>query len=486
MHSLLEKNYLVTLELIECFYKTSNNNTISYFSAALNIDPRTLNKILFDLDYDLKFGGLSNQLTLTVSERDIQVNFSSDFSLEIIYNFYMKKSICIDLCILIFNDKYTTMDSFSERHYISRTTLYRKIKPLKDQLNKFDLSLNLSSKELIIGEEKQIRYFFYILFWEVLSTTEYFSVDYAKSIKKVIHALTPYYDKHFIFYLNLETHLSIALTRIKNNYFIENEIEDFNFPLIDFTFEQFKILLSPTFEEVTELSKKIICNEIRLLHFFISTSNVYPISKTKKKVTVNIENGNTQDIDKWITHFTNFYQIILNSDEYFYLLINLNYFKIKFNFLSGGNSYLGVNHGSKILLGFYPNQYKKFEKFITFLELNGSGCQIKEYQKFQYFLLVRELVKKKSPPFKMVIISKISEVEREWIQNQIIKRTNIPVKFNKKISKDINLIVSDYLINENILSFENNVYLNWSSFPSETEWKQLISRIEKIYYESFF
>ncbi|WP_412097229.1 helix-turn-helix domain-containing protein [Carnobacterium maltaromaticum] len=46
----------------------------------------------------------------------MHVYFSSDFSLESVYDFYMNTSIRIDLCLSIFKNNYTTIENFAEKH----------------------------------------------------------------------------------------------------------------------------------------------------------------------------------------------------------------------------------------------------------------------------------------------------------------------------------------------------------------------------------
>ncbi|WP_413497762.1 helix-turn-helix domain-containing protein [Carnobacterium maltaromaticum] len=174
MKKLLDKPFHLILKLLEHFYKKIPQETINYYSDFLNVDRRTILKIITDLERDIADCQWENQLTLEVTETKIIATFSTNFSLENFYRYYMERSLCVELVQSIFKEAEISLDQIIENFFVSRTTFYRRITPLKEVLAEFDLELDFTKKQFLIGEEKQIRYFFSVFFWEIFrSTGEY-------------------------------------------------------------------------------------------------------------------------------------------------------------------------------------------------------------------------------------------------------------------------------------------------------------------------
>lgn len=160
MKKLLDKPFHLILKLLEHFYKKTPQETINYYSDFLNVDRRTILKIITDLERDIADCQWENQLTLEVTETKIIATFSTNFSLENFYRYYMERSLCVELVQSIFKEAEISLDQIIENFFVSRTTFYRRITPLKEVLAEFDLELDFTKKQFLIGEEKQIRYFF--------------------------------------------------------------------------------------------------------------------------------------------------------------------------------------------------------------------------------------------------------------------------------------------------------------------------------------
>lgn len=91
--------------------------------------------------------------------------------------------------------------------------MYRKLNRFKKLLSAFDVSLDLTHSERLLGEEHQIRYFFYCLFTDAY----HFLTDFAHNVNPTIldallekiHEYTPFMPYSSL--LKLRTFLAITV-----------------------------------------------------------------------------------------------------------------------------------------------------------------------------------------------------------------------------------------------------------------------------------
>ena len=173
MIQLLNKDQLLTLNLLELFQKENNpyfSKSIGYYATTTNIDRRTILRLLELFVSDIEEQNWYEKITLEITDKEVTISIGKEFSLDIYYNFYLQNTTCFDLCLEIFTGDFTTVQDFSDRLFLSKSTVYKRISSLKSVLKDYNLTLDFNSPQIILGPEHQIRYFFYILFFDSFET----------------------------------------------------------------------------------------------------------------------------------------------------------------------------------------------------------------------------------------------------------------------------------------------------------------------------
>lgn len=475
MKKLLDKPFHLILKLLEHFYKKTPQETISYYSEFLNVDRRTILKIITDLERDIAESHWEEQLTLEVTETKITATFSSNFSLENFYRYYMERSLCVELVQSIFKEPETSLDQIIENFFVSRTTFYRRITPLKEVLAEFDLELDFTKKQYIIGEEKQIRYFLSIFFWEIFrSTGSYKHPDLAD--KEYLATIQSELNLPLPNFLYFQLYLNIAVTRVTQGYLIDKVIP---YPIkeINYSYTQFKELTTPYFNklELTQQDK-----EIHTLYFFCITSTIYPKSVTN---TIAIQNIPALSFaQKWIIFYTDYFNTVLSNDDYVYLYLNLILIYEKSNTFYGGTTSFGVNSVTEVLMEENPDVLKYSAQFFDFLSKQEEEFHIAPFQVLTYTLLIRRLLVTGAPSLRLLVCSKVGQEETDWIQNLIRKISSVPVEFYSAHVPDLDLVISDFPLPPDSISVSPEKLFMWLTFPSVKEWRSLLKKLEEIYY----
>lgn len=478
MKKLLDKPFHLILKLLEHFYKKAPQETINYYSDFLNVDRRTILKIITDLERDIADCQWENQLTLEVTETKITANISMNFSLENFYRYYMERSLCVELVQSIFKEPEISLDQIIENFFVSRTTFYRRITPLKEVLAEFDLELDFTKKQFIIGDEKQIRYFFSIFFWEIFRSTGNY-IHPALIDKNYLVTIQTSLKLDLPNYLYFKLYLNIALTRISQGYEVKYSIP---YPIreVSYSYSQFKELCLPYFDQLSPIQQN---KEIHTLYFFCLTSTMYP-----KSVTNTIAIQNVQPLPFahfWILYYTEYFNTTLSNEDYVYLYLNLIIIYEKNNTFLGGTSSFGVNSVTEVLMEENPDVLKHSTRFFKFLSEKEEEFHVAPFQKLNYTLLIRRLLISAAPPLNILVCSKIGQEETEWIQNLIQKISSIPVKFQSADYSDLDLIISDFPLPPELIVVPSDKLFMWLTFPSLREWRALLLKMEEIYYLKF-
>ena len=148
MKKLLDKPFHLILKLLEHFYKKTPQETINYYSDFLNVDRRTILKIITDLERDIADCQWENQLTLEVTETKIIATFSTNFSLENFYRYYMERSLCVELVQSIFKEAEISLDQIISLPFMNHLSDYFIKIDNKNNENKLKkrISINIQDK----------------------------------------------------------------------------------------------------------------------------------------------------------------------------------------------------------------------------------------------------------------------------------------------------------------------------------------------------
>lgn len=475
LKKLLEKSFNLNLKLLEYCYKKKNYGTINYYSEELNVDRRTILKTIRDIERDIKENNWEKYLELEITETTVSITFAPSFSFENFYRYYMSQSLCVKLVELIFEGVSISLDDLIDNLFISKTTFYRRILPLKEVLKEFNLEIDFTKKQYILGEERQIRYFFSSFYWDIFRSTSSYeqpSLTEIKYLSKIQSNLKLSLESFIYFQICLK----IALNRTEQGYCLDEDISYFIFEM-SYSYSLFKDLCKPYFKHLSQKQQE---REIHILFFFCTTITIYPQNLTS---LVSMQKIPVFDYARqWIIHYTNYFNTILNNEEYLYLYVNLVLLYEKKNIFCGGTSTFGVNSVNEVLSEESPHILKRATLFFDYLSKKDEQFYIDSFQRLDYTLLIRRLIITAAQPVKLLVCSKVGLEEVEWIKNLIAKKSFVPVTFDFGNQSESELIISDFPLSTDFSPFPYIKTFIWLTFPNPEEWRKLLVLIEDIYY----
>lgn len=114
------------------------------------------------------------------------------------------------------------LQTFCNRHFISRSTCFRQTKKLAEYLKEYNINLNLSNLTLS-GSETLIRIIFFNFFWFVSLGESLDSNPYSQEIRALIykHEGSQHKNKFDLGKKQASLHCLICLLRIENNHFTD-------------------------------------------------------------------------------------------------------------------------------------------------------------------------------------------------------------------------------------------------------------------------
>src|SRR5699024_3139444 len=121
-------------------------------------------------------------------DNKLVLNMADTQSLDEIISFLIHDSVKYRLLLLLFEQKNYMIFELAEALLLSESTLFRKIKELNKLLEEFEIQIKNNK---LVGEESQIRYFYYLLFDsihpnfrpELLQVTK-FQVDFVLQLEE--------------------------------------------------------------------------------------------------------------------------------------------------------------------------------------------------------------------------------------------------------------------------------------------------------------
>ena len=171
------------------------------------------------------------------STNGIRIINTDDSDIEMVYHHFFKHSTHFSILEFVFFNEGCQAESICKEFYISSSSLYRIISQINKVIKKqFQFAISLSPVR-IIGNERDIRYFFAQYFSEKYYFLEWpfenFSSEPLSQLLELVY-------KETSFPMNLSTHrmlkllLVINLYRIKFGHFMEIEKDSFNDQRLDF------------------------------------------------------------------------------------------------------------------------------------------------------------------------------------------------------------------------------------------------------------
>lgn len=489
MLSFLDKNDIHKLKILKLLNDSNSTQTLDNISSYLVIDKRTVHSLINYIHSDiLRMEAQSKIAIQQMDDGTIFFKMAPNLTLQIFLLYYLKKSALFIFCQALYNSEFTTSSQFAKDNYISLSTFKKNLIELRKILNSFDLKLNLNSKNSLIGEEKQIRHFYFYFFWINYQTVEWpFKDFYMKKIKQLLDknftlfAILPFSDTYKIIYW-----ISITIMRVKQGFSVPPDKKYINIENKYIPFSKFHPIIEQLFQEFGISDKEIILREAEFLYFCSSLLGIFPIKEyanldlTYSEYSLLNTPENITHI--WIKEFCAFFSISISIQEYQYLQANLLSIFKKIIYLKGPSSNFNFLVSNIPLLNNYPYYFEQIEKFILHLKkikhlkvINQADHHLIDF----YVLISWEILYKKKEKLVITIQSSFSALHMIHLKKEIINRSTIPLDIRTTVSNDTLLIVSDIIIPKEF-SLKKEFFL-WNTFPTEKQFTELNNKLLNIY-----
>lgn len=484
MYRLLDKDRAILLQLIYHFSIIEKNYSFSDYAELIDCDRRKIVKLVQLFKFDIDSNQWGPMINIQTIEKKLKITIGSDFSLDFFYSYYMQQSIGFILCWEIFNNRFTTIQQFSNDVFLSRSSVYKHINILKTILNSYDLMIDFSHPKIILGQEHQIRYFFYDLFNEAFQVNEWhfdlLNLDIISRFLFKFQKIYPHFSLPTIIKFRLM--LVIYLTRQRFNNCIDYTNYNFNLINILIDFSDFKELIQAFFNDNEHMDE-----ELSFLYFFLTTLDSFELKHFETIDTLKLDSLSPYiDLSKkWINSFCAFFNVSLQPKHYFFLLTNLTYLHHKILLLTGHSTkkypkFIARSFDSTLS---HTSQLSNFYKSLKIDEEFSQLFKRNPIVDLSYTFLTKDIMKTFYPPLNILIYSKINLDQQNWLAELICKAVDIPIKTVTNLSENPDIIISDFPVHSFIEGNKPSAYFICQSFPTKNDLKKLNKLLEILYFK---
>lgn len=191
---LLEKPYDALNEIVFYLYYQSEPVKKSKLTDLFDLSLPTLNdylQILKELVYEEH---LEKNIRIVQKGDLISLEKTDDFPMKRVTDLFLDQSIKYHMILNLYEEDTLDWNFFQEEYSISSATYYRRINELNGLLAEFNIAIK---RGRLVGDEKQIRYFYYSFFWFLFENKTSFSKQTANQYINLIELLQTKLDVLF-------------------------------------------------------------------------------------------------------------------------------------------------------------------------------------------------------------------------------------------------------------------------------------------------
>ncbi|GEK35471.1 helix-turn-helix domain-containing protein [Kurthia sibirica] len=481
MYKLLEKDERICLEILYYFSKHKKQNTIALkeISSDLGYDSRRLINHLEKLVEDIEEYDWHKEIGLVIQNDLLHIEIRDTFAVDFFESEYLLNSVLFKLCMDLYLNTFTNLSEFAQRNFISTSTIYRRVKKLKQILADFDIELHLLAPQYFIGKEYQIRYFFYSListayYYNSEQTNDYISMKRTEIFDRFLQYCPqfPYASE-----VKLRILLDITVDRIQRGFIVEKESIAFSLTSTLYPYEP----LYQFFKPICYENERAIINEATFFHFILNVVNIYSINElTVEQLSEALPtNEKSEKVDAVIMQFTEFFNCPLSNLEHNYIERNLYYIMKRSAIIRGSEHIESLQFNLTTVAEAHPYVSELLYQFFEYLE-KELAIVLREDLKLQMFLVFREVIWKIRSPIKICMLSKISSSQQYYLREKLITELKLPIELVSKIDDSTEIVIADYSIQA--FYDETIDFYFIPSFPDAEEWLNLIQSIQDNYH----
>lgn len=273
---LLSKNQQVQFTVFEYFLHHSKEIPLKELVQEIHVSLPTLQKELASLRLELK--AYEPRARLEKDEKDYySLHLPSNFSVKEFLNYYLQQALDYQLLHSIFQQKNISITKMMLEFQISEASIFRRFKGINQLLEEFNIQIK---NKKIIGDENQIRFFFFHFFWHSQSLEDIQKkMDHSMS-KHLIQILESYFQRTFSLKEYWKLGLWFEIMSRRFNY-REEQTKDFSQEFLaefdeDETFQQLKNILA---RYLSRFAYQSFDSEAIYLYFFLLSEGIYVPNK---------------------------------------------------------------------------------------------------------------------------------------------------------------------------------------------------------------
>lgn len=275
---LLSKNQQVQFTVFEYFLHHSKEIALKELAQAINVSLPTLQKELTSLKLELR--AYEPDAYLEKDRNDYYtLHLPTNFSVKGFLNFFLQQALDYQLLYSIFQQKNISITKMMLDFQISEASIFRRFKGINQLLEEFNIQIK---NKRIIGDENQIRFFFFHFFWHSQSLED-IQKNLDRSISKhLIQILESHFQRPFSLkeYWKLGLWFEIMSRRFD---YREEHTKDFSQGFLaefyeDETFQQLKNILA---RYLSRFAYQSFDSEAVYLYLFLLSEGIYVPDKKK-------------------------------------------------------------------------------------------------------------------------------------------------------------------------------------------------------------
>lgn len=437
-------------------------------SRDLNISDFLLNKIVNELNLDFVKYRFNHNLEIFTDDICIKLVTDNNVTSNQLELKYIQNSLIFSLFTKIYLEELESVSEYSEKHFVSYSAIYKKIKYMRKFLERFEIIITKDFK--LAGNEKQIRLFLLYSFTEIYGQNyNLYPEDIQEKVQRFILFLEIYRKKTIQEYVKIKLHhfLNIIFFRISREHYTENESlyvpQEYLFS--NDTAIQIRNELSNIFSNVSDNRLIYECDEI--LGYLVAKGILEPADYID-----NISNP----LYKIYTY--NFINEVKLKLPLLASVIEKESLKLDLMHFNGLNFVISSNEESRnINIQSFENRYMDYIDFCkSYVISQDSNSNLKQYFFYKYLLLLVniDLIIEKQKIVYLYVEFSSGKKFTNFVIDNLQKFGNYHIIYQESIDTNTDIILSDiYFIN-----YQDITQIIWEKSPKPSDWEILIAKIE--------
>lgn len=269
---LLTKNQQVQFTVFEYFLHHSTKIGLKELTQEIHVSLPTLQKELVALQLELQAYDPKASLKKNVKD-DYHLRLPPDFSVKGFLNHYLQQGLDYQLIYSIFYQKNISITKMMLDLQISEASIFRRFKAINYLLEEFRIQIK---NKKMIGDENQIRFFFFHFFWQSQSLDRIQMKMNPLNSQHLIQILETYFQRNFSReeYWKLVLWFEIMSRRFDYREEQTKEFSGHFFEQLDEdeTFQQLKNILA---RYLSRFAYQSFDNEAVYLYLFLLAEGIY-------------------------------------------------------------------------------------------------------------------------------------------------------------------------------------------------------------------